>query len=1272
MSVENSFAKLGKYLKRINDSFDDKKSLTDVLNDFRCLSKDYEEYNGPIEKYDYSSFIYNECTDEEKEIFDAELESIQCLVTNNIYAKSGIPWSWKDIYTLIFDDLYAKVEKTQRRVVFSVSTSQRPIGDVGYTMWNGMQIIDIDIKDATIAAGLKPLLFDDLKKFHWFLGICTSASGKSLHIWTKITPLSVTLDKLKVEYTCNFRHKYSYVYIALLKYMNMFGYTKDKILEYMDMAMAKPQQGIFITSDKGAMLNTNFIDLRLDIDFNPAFDTGIESVNWLTHPDLKAIFAKLEWFTNDKFDEKTNVEISAVSNINERDLSKSIRKHYKHAQRWQLANTLCSLYGYDKALQIMTQITLGTEYKELKGDVKTASIHDKPISMWAVKELNKYHGFKIKINNADEVYKAEEERMMASVNAVDPTNVLNSNKENLVELHIENNQYLSDIKDDILKNLSHITLLEAGAGFGKTEMIKAFKAKTLLILPFTSTIKSKVESSATTSDWLYYYGNKRPSLDDLMGQNSMTMTIDKFSRLNLMELDSCDFEYIVLDESHLLFTSSYRSVMTPTIQRLANCKAKVIMMSGTPTGELLFFPNIKHIKVTKTDNRIKEFQLHFCPTAMEVTVEIAKAIAADIMNGKKILFPTNKGNLYMEELTGLIRQVLTKKEFARDINVFYYKKSNYLDDSMDDINIDKTIGNNDIVFCTTYLSVGVDICDRYNFSVYFDEIWIPQDIEQFANRLRNNDLYLNLYLPRKDFSGNPINYYFTQNLDLSIPTAEKMFCINVVRTCNDMIERNNEESRYNPLIQSLLAQNKYLKYDENTCRYYIDETTYKLNVFEERYSEYTKQLEIMKSGMEYYGYTMLEPIEHKKEFDEFERDTFKEYIRNCRNAKFETDTVETFAFLKRINDNNIDFYKEAMVNNDIFKSEKYREVREEHELYINKVEIVEKNLPIILHLYKFYDMETIYDIFDFCKEIRANRINYSKLDRICRFCTIEANRRKNRIDFPMYKFIKESREWATKNFVVTQEEINEYLQGWAAAYANTIKDAIVDDTKFFDNCYELIQNLWKVIIVQERPRKKMIKIRPFELLWTSRDSLLDDFGGAATKEFFIDELMGELHEEEPEEEVLPALPHTAKYTLKQVEKQVNNAVNGEFDFIKSTSIDGSQERFIEKQKDTNSLNNTFWDISMESGTAYELNRAEMQGTFDFGAYEEHTEPEPEVERLDTKAAPTTLGFGAKFKKPEVKDMSEMTDEEYSEHVLNNDVDLEEAKRSAEWEEFYNR
>ena len=57
--------------------------------------------------------------------------------------------------------------------------------------------------------------------------------------------------------------------------------------------------------------------------------------------------------------------------------------------------------------------------------------------------------------------------------------------------------------------------------------------------------------------------------------------------------------------------------MSPAIQRLANCSAKVIMMTGTPTGETLFFPGIKNIKVIKEDRRVKDVEIHMCKTKNE-------------------------------------------------------------------------------------------------------------------------------------------------------------------------------------------------------------------------------------------------------------------------------------------------------------------------------------------------------------------------------------------------------------------------------------------------------------------------------------------------------------------------------------------------------------------------------------------------------------------------------------------------------------------------------
>ena len=1165
---------ISEYFGKLNKIYaikDKNQTLTETLNEFNQITKSYSDFvQNNSDELTYSDYNFLKCSREEQEqFFNDQLQLLECLVTNSIYDKQGLIWNWYDIYKLLYDASYKNTDKIQRKVVYSTSTNSRPIGNSSYLIWNGMQIIDLDIKDEMIASNLKQNIFDELKRYHWFLGVCKSASGKGLHIWTKITPLSFEATNRKVEYLCNFRHKYSYVYIVLTKYASQYGYTKDKIFEYMDMAMAKPQQGIFISSDNTALLNTNFKDLRLDVNFESAFVSGVESINWISHPDLKDIFHKLEWFNTER--ETDDVDVSNISGINDRDSKNSKGKlHYKHAQRWQLANTLTSIYGYDKALSLMVEICKGTSYNELAGDVKTASIHNKPISTWAIKELNRQHGFNLKIK-AEDLYKKEIEKIEEDIKTspdTDPIKILNSNTEH-VELHLKSNQYLSDIKSDIIKNLSHITLLEAGAGYGKTEMIKSLKAKTMLILPFTSTIKAKVEADSKTSDWLYYYGSKRPTLDEILGDKNMSMTIDKFSNLNIMELDQANFEYIVIDESHLLFTSSYRDVMSPTIQRLANCKAKVIMMTGTPTGEILFFPSIKHIKVIKEDFRQKEFNVVMVPTKNEKMTKMCKMMAKDIIDGKKILYPTNKGNLFYSQVTGLIQEYLNMYKYPNKLKSFYYKKSNYGDESMDDINFSKTVGNNDIVFCSNYLSVGVDICDRNTFSVYFSEPWIAQDIEQFANRLRNNDLYVTLILEKEDSTGFPIDYYHTMPLDLSISQKDLLLSRDLIRTCNDMLERNNEESKYNPLIQSLLASNRYLKYDENDCKYYIDETTYKLRVFEERYSDYSKQLSVMIDGMKYYGYHTTKSDDNER-IPEDKLEWLGDYMKSCRHIRYDWWTNQTFILLDHLNDGNIDVYKELLKGDyALFKDDKYKEERDEHNLYVESIEILERNIPIILGLYKFYACDTIKEIYEYCIDKKQNKINYAKLDRIRRFVNIESNRRQKRLDFPVYKYIKDAQQFAKDNPVISQEDLTKWLANYAAKYANSIKNIVVDDIDFLEEIYDLVCQIFNVVVIKGRPSKGMIKISPFELLWEQKNDLTNLYGNLNTKEFFSD-LIDNMVVDETEEE-LPELEHTSKLQLKDIIYELPNVVHKQYDYFEYSSLDKSNERFMRKQENTNTL-----------------------------------------------------------------------------------------------------
>lgn len=1179
---------LGTYLKKISDKYKNSENadLSGILDSFSQMSKDYSDFTqNKTNNFAYSNYEYSKCSDvEKKDFINQQLQFIECLVLDNIYNMSGTIRNWYEIYSLMTNKLYKNVDKKNRKVIYSCTTTSRPVGEKSYMTWNGFQIIDLDIKNETLSEQLKPLIFNELCKYNWFLGVYKSASGKGLHVWTKIKPLALEHHAKKVEYLCNFRHKYSYVYIILLKYASKLKYSKEDILQFMDMAMAKPQQGSFIAHDETALMSTNFQDLRLDVNFESSIDNGLETIDWISHPDLKLVFKKLDWFANEAFDKSSNVDMSEIEETEERNKKKSLgRKHYKHAQRWQLANTLVAIYGEKKALELILDITKDTPYRELAGDIRTASIHNKPISIWAIKELNEQHGFNIKINNTN-VYKTELERIEDKINNEenyeDPTRVLNDETV-ATTIHIKYNQYLSDVKDEILKNLSHITLLEAGAGYGKTEMIKAFKAKTLLILPFTSTIKAKVESSETTKDWLYFYGNKRPTLDNIFDNRSMTMTIDKFSRLNLMELNQAGFEYIVVDESHLLFTSSYRDVMSPAIQRLANSTAKVIMMTGTPTGEMLFFPSMKHIKVIKEDFRTKDFTVHYNPYKAEAFYNMCMMMANDVIEGRKVLFPSNKGNLFFETVTGFIQFILNNTPgVSHKLRAFYYKKSNYGDESMDNININKSFGDNDIIFCTSYLSVGVDICDDYTFSVYFTDMMIPQDIEQYANRLRNNDLFLHLFLPLNEDDGTPINYHYVKPLDLSFDESDLLFIRDLLKTMNDMLERNSEESKYSPILSSILASHRALKYDENECKYYIDETTYKLNIFEERYADYAKQLEVMMNGLKYYGYN-ISSVTHEKLLTDKGKEYIEEFKRTCRNTKHNEDTSKTFELLEHITDENIDFYKDFMKGSyEIFRSPEYAEYRIEHKLFVKDIEIISKNVPIIVSLYHFYNMETITDIYRYCVSARSNTINYSQLKRIRQFAVIEENRKKKRLDFPVLKFIREANDFALAHPSTTINEVQMFLADYATRYANSIKDVVVEDLQYQLYLFELVKDLWKVVTIETKTKKGSLTIKPFELLWEKKNNVLNLFGDELTKTFFLQELLDEMKDDSSyvntgtvfdESEADVEFEHTSKKRLNDVKEEIPKVVNKGFDYDEYSKLDGSNERFIRKQKNTNQL-----------------------------------------------------------------------------------------------------
>ena len=147
------------------------------------------------------------------------------------------------------------------------------------------------------------------------------------------------------------------------------------------------------------------------------------------------------------------------------------------------------------------------------------------------------------------------------------------------------------------------------------------------------------------------------------------------------------------------------------------------------------------------------------------------------------------------------------------VRLHYYKKSNVGEQFMDDVNFEKTITDTQILLCTNYLSVGVDILDKFQFSIYFADLMMPQEVEQFANRLRSNDLYINLYVAKNDAEGNSRSIHRYKEMNFKLNDEEIKNVHSILRLCNAMIERNPVEYKYNSLISSIIHDNKFIEYD---------------------------------------------------------------------------------------------------------------------------------------------------------------------------------------------------------------------------------------------------------------------------------------------------------------------------------------------------------------------------------------------------------------------------------------------------------------------------
>lgn len=1065
------------------------------------------------------------CSPEEQVKFSSRLKECACTIHPSIRMPAGTtvpPVTLYELVQTLYNPAYKDTPKQNRQVIFSTGNGERPAGNRAFLIWNGFQVIDMDVRDEERAMLLKEHIFKTLTKCNWFLGVTLSASGTGLHIYTKIAvpeEYGEDLKKHKLLFLTNFRHKYSFVYIACLSAMETIGFTKEDLQKWMDISMFRPAQGAYVGYDPHPLINTGFFEDFIYICFDNVEDIGHPEIDWVSHEDLKLIFSRWEWF-EDSSDDTPNVELANDKKEAGPDGLEHAKVHYKHHERWRLANTLVNIFGLQQAIRYMRMITSNkVPDKELIADCTTAARHQKPIDTWAVNRLNRNHGFRIKLN-VENIQVGESELLNAMDRIENPNNIVRS--KDYHKFNITKYQYLSHILDDILNNTGRITLIEAGPGLGKTEMVKELVRrgkKVMMILPFTSVIKSKVENE---EGWYYAYGSRVPRLDVERG---LALTVDKFSRLSLMDIKLAGFDYIFLDESHLLFMSEYRPVMSKVIEMLRNSETPIILMSGTPTGELVFFPDIVHIHVVKEETRKKELEINLVDNTNHLLYHMCKAMADDIASGKRVLFPSNEGTTFSKRMEAGVQYFLQLNHSIFDpVRMKYYKKSNLGEEFMDGVNFDKTIRDVQMVMCTTYMGCGVDIEDRYDFQIYFGDLCTAAECDQWCNRLRNNNLFVKMFVARNDADGNSREIHKFRPINFELNDDEIKNIHSILRICNAMIERNPTEYKYNSIVSSIVHDNRFVVYDEINSRYYIDDIAYKTVMFERKYRDYAEQLPVFMKGMQAYGYQVS--AKDLGAFDSGGSEIFsnlKDMVKLAADEQLQLNTTHIEELMELITEDRLEIYKEVLDGKfEIRKGNKWKEDLTNMVMTVKNVEVFEKVVPIFVSMSKRYKIETIKDIFEYCKT--KYRYNFAAIQRIRTLINIMDSEENQRLDLPIHEFME-----AAWNFAETETcnklELEKFLVGFATRYAeqdSTVELLIANSPLTIKKLKTTFEHIFKCLVKCSRPGKDgLIHMEKQELLWKRKPVFGEDDPNDAiyTLEDFLDSVVPitKVHLEKPEE-----------------------------------------------------------------------------------------------------------------------------------------------------------
>ncbi len=546
--------------------------------------------------------------------------------------------------------------------------------------WDGFVFVDVDHleDDPDLFLGK---LHGELSKYYFYLGAQTSYSKTGFHLIFYIPKQYGMVE----EY---------YKYAAYI-YTIIFG-NKLIPLEHYDWHNYMHHQVLKIAPHPWK-INPNFRVEKLNID-----DSLISNYFKAQSQHFIELYNRPEIDPNTEH-KKLDKNRYNYSYVDDPNLNNKFF-YFEHTDRWRLCMTLMYIYNEDKARVFEAAKIIMKYCEEIHGH-----------------NYNEYCRMFDPANTPYDWYrnykKSALENPAVLTSKIDFLekyfNIKLSDKYNTV-IQMKDNEYLLDYKDLVLNTLQPGLNFElVPTGGGKTTFWDVIRPNCIIIEPYGSVINDKYDAEVYKAAGT---GNKI----DITKEYQVT---NYWRFIDFVRYENKFYEYIIVDESHLVGMQSYRNnkknghTMIDFINALNDYHiqfpdTKIVLQTATPSNEDYFFNINNRLTFNKAllaNVNITYDYVQFLNNKDEYINNIYASIyyLANKLHdeGRKVMIYWGNGGVnVMKAIQHIVNSL-------KGLKCAVYHKRNDNSYDMEYIHNNRMIGDFDVLICSCYFSVGCDLND---------------------------------------------------------------------------------------------------------------------------------------------------------------------------------------------------------------------------------------------------------------------------------------------------------------------------------------------------------------------------------------------------------------------------------------------------------------------------------------------------------------------------------------------------------------------------------